>query len=74
MCDAPPFPIVEEGFNEGGTVMTSVLITASALEVGLVIIAGIIFLAMVVSALAVIIWSVAGVIQAAHGDVPHTSA
>ena len=46
--------------------MASVFIMASALEVGFVILAAVIFLAMVVAGLAVLIWSVAGVISATH--------
>ena len=46
--------------------MASVFMMASALEVGLVIIAAVIFLAMLVAGLGVLIWSVAGVISATH--------
>ena len=45
--------------------MTSVFMIASALEVGLVVLAAVIFLAMIVAAVAVIVWSVAGFITAA---------
>jgi hypothetical protein len=46
--------------------MTSVFMVSSALEIGLVIAAGAIFLAMVIAALAVIVWFVAGLGSAAH--------
>ena len=46
--------------------MISVFTIASVLEVGLVVLAAVIFLAMVVAALAVIIWSIAGVFSATH--------
>jgi hypothetical protein len=47
--------------------MTSVLIISSAaLEVGLVIAAGVIFLAMLVAVLALIIWSIAGIRSVTH--------
>jgi hypothetical protein len=46
--------------------MTSLFMTASALEVGLVIAAGVIFLAMVVAGLAVIVWSIGGFVRATH--------
>jgi hypothetical protein len=39
---------------------------ASVLEVGLFVVAAVIFLAMVVAVLAVIIWSVAGIFSATH--------
>jgi hypothetical protein len=39
---------------------------ASALEVGLVVFAAVIFLAMLVAGLAVLIWSVAGFVSATH--------
>ena len=45
--------------------MTSILVASSALEVGLVVAAGIIFLAMIVAVVAVIVWSLAGVFSAA---------
>ena len=52
--------------------MASVFVIASALEVGLVILAAAIFLTMVVAGLAVLIWSVAGVISATHqAPTPH---
>lgn len=45
---------------------------ASALEVGLVVVAAVIFLAMIVAALAVIVWSIAGVLSATHqSPAPH---
>jgi hypothetical protein len=45
---------------------------ASALEVGLVVLAAVIFLAMIVAALAVIVWSIAGVLSATHqSPAPH---
>ena len=46
--------------------MTSVFMVASALEVGLVVFAGVIFLAMVVAAVAVFVWSVTGFVSAAQ--------
>lgn len=47
--------------------MTSVLITASAFgEVVLVVAAGVIFVAMVVAAVALIVWSVGGFVRATH--------
>jgi len=46
--------------------MTSVFLIASVLEVGLVVLAAVIFLAMIVAALAVIVWSLAGVLSATH--------
>jgi len=46
--------------------MTSVFVMASALEVALVVAAAILFLAMIVAAVAVIVWSVAGVFSATH--------
>jgi hypothetical protein len=45
--------------------MTSVLM-ASVFEIGLVVFAGVVFLAMIVATLAVIVWSVAGVVRATH--------
>ena len=52
--------------------MVSVLMLASALEVGLVVLAAVIFLTMVVVGVAVLIWSVAGVISATHqSPTPH---
>ena len=46
--------------------MSSIVMIASALEVGLVLVAAVIFLAMIVAALAVIVWSIAGVLSATH--------
>ncbi len=46
--------------------MSFLFTIASVLEVGLVVVAAVIFLAMILAALAVIIWSVAGVISATH--------
>lgn len=46
--------------------MTSLLMASSALEVGLVIAAGVIFVAMVVAGLAVIVWSIGGFFRATH--------
>ena len=46
--------------------MTSVFMIASALEVGLVIVASAIFLAMVIAGLALIVWFVAGFVRATH--------
>jgi hypothetical protein len=46
--------------------MTSILMIGSALEVALVVAASVIFLAMIVAAVAVIIWAVAGVLSATH--------
>ena len=46
--------------------MTSMFMIASVLEVGLVVVAAAIFLAMVVAALAVIVWFVAGFFSATH--------
>ena len=52
--------------------MTSLFVIASVLEVGLVVAAALIFLAMVVAALAVVVWSVAGVVSATHENpAPH---
>jgi hypothetical protein len=45
--------------------MTSIVMS-SALEVGLVIAAGVIFLAMVIAAAAVLVWFVAGFVSATH--------
>jgi hypothetical protein len=61
----PPARIVKE-FDERRHPMTSVFLAASALEVGLVVIAGVIFLAMVVAAVALVVWSIAGFVRAAH--------
>lgn len=44
--------------------MTSLLMTASALEVGLVVAAGVLFAAMIVAAVALVVWSVAGFVRA----------
>ena len=46
--------------------MSSVFMVASALEVGLVIVASVIFLAMVIAGLALIVWFVAGFVRATH--------
>ena len=46
--------------------MTSIFMTASALEVGLVIAAGVIFLTIVIAVVALIVWSIAGIFSAAH--------
>jgi hypothetical protein len=46
--------------------MSSLFMIASALEVGLVVAAAVIFLTMIVAAMAVIIWFVAGLISATH--------
>jgi hypothetical protein len=46
--------------------MASVFIMASALEVGLVVFAAVIFLAMLTVGLAVLIWTVAGFASATH--------
>ena len=46
--------------------MTSIFIISSALEIGLVIAASAIFLAMVITALALVVWLVAGFVSAAH--------
>ena len=46
--------------------MTFVFMIASVLEVGLVVAAAAIFLAMIVAVLAVIIWSVGGFVSATH--------
>ena len=46
--------------------MTSIFMISSALEIGLVIAAGAVFLAMVITALALIIWLVAGFVSASH--------
>jgi len=46
--------------------VTSVFIVSSALEVGLVIAASAIFLAMVITVLALITWFVAGIVSASH--------
>jgi hypothetical protein len=44
--------------------MTTIFTIASVLEVGLVVVAAVMFLAMIVAALAAIIWSLAGVFSA----------
>ena len=46
--------------------MTSIFLTGSVLEIGLVILAGVIFVGMVVAAVAVIAWTVAGMLSATH--------
>ena len=46
--------------------MTSIVMSSSALEVGLVIAAGAIFLAMVVAVVALIVWFVGGFVSATH--------
>lgn len=46
--------------------MTSIFMISSALEIGLVIAASAVFLAMVITALALIIWLVAGFVSASH--------
>ena len=46
--------------------MTSAFIIASVLEVGLVVAAAVMFLAMIVAALAVVSWFIAGVSSATH--------
>jgi hypothetical protein len=46
--------------------MDSFFMMASALEIGLVVLAAVIFLTMVVAGLAVLIWSVVGVVSATH--------
>ncbi len=46
--------------------MTSIFMVSSALEIGLVILASAIFLAMVIAGLAVVVWLVAGVVSSAH--------
>ena len=46
--------------------MISVFMVASVLEVGLVVVAAVIFLTMIVAALAVVVWSIAGVFSAAR--------
>ena len=52
--------------------MSFLVMIASALEVGLVVLAAVIFLAMIVAALAVIVWSIAGVLSATHqSPAPH---
>jgi hypothetical protein len=52
--------------------MASVFMMASALEVGLVVLAAVIFLAMLVAGLALLIWSVAGFASATHSTpTPH---
>ena len=51
--------------------MTSLFMIASVLEVGLVIVAAAIFLAMIVTAVAVIVWAVAGVLSATHQPAAH---
>ena len=65
MRDAPPCATFKE-FNERRHPVTSVFMFSSALEVGLVVAAGAIFLAMIIAALAVVIWSVAGFVSATH--------
>jgi hypothetical protein len=46
--------------------MTSLFLASSALEIGLVVVAGAIFAAMVIAALALLVWLVAGFVSAAH--------
>jgi hypothetical protein len=61
-----------KGFNERRAPVTSVFLIASVLEVGLVIAAAVIFLTMIVAAVAAIVWLVAGLSSAAHQDpTPH---
>jgi len=46
--------------------MTTMFVIASVLEVGLVVVAAVMFLAMIVAALAVVIWAIAGFSSATH--------
>jgi fatty acid desaturase len=46
----------------------AIALIASVLEVGLVVFAAAVFLTMIVAALAVIVWSIAGVFSATHQD------
>lgn len=46
--------------------MTSIYLIASAFEITLVFAAGAIFLAMVIAAVATVVWLVAGLLSAAH--------
>jgi hypothetical protein len=46
--------------------MTTLFVIASVLEVGLVVLAAIIFLTMIVAALAVVLWVIGGVSEATH--------
>lgn len=46
--------------------MAPVLLMASAVEVALVVLAAVIFLTMVVAGVAVIVWSLAGLVSATH--------
>ena len=46
--------------------MTTIFTIASVLEVGLVVVAAVMFLAMIVAAFAVVIWAIAGLSSAAH--------
>lgn len=52
--------------NEGRAPMAPVLLMASAVEVALVVLAAVIFLTMVVAGVAVIVWSLAGLVSATH--------
>jgi fatty acid desaturase len=58
-------PTLKE-FNERRHPMTSVFLASAFGEVVLVVAAAVIFLAMILAALAVIIWFVAGFISATH--------
>jgi hypothetical protein len=46
--------------------VTTIFTIASVLEVGLVVVAAVMFLAMIVAALAVVMWFIAGVSSATH--------
>jgi hypothetical protein len=46
--------------------VTTIFTIASVLEVGLVVVAAVIFLAMIVTALALVVWAIAGFSSATH--------
>lgn len=65
LCDLPLRSTLME-FKERRYAMTSLFMLSSALEVGFVIAASAIFVAMVITVLALITWFVAGIVSASH--------
>ena len=59
------------GLQRKGAPVTTIFTIASVLEVGLVVVAAVMFLAMIVTALVVIIWSLAGVFSATRPPTAH---
>jgi nucleoside phosphorylase len=55
-------------FKERRAPVISIAMIASVLEVGLVVLAAAIFLAMIIAAFAVIVWLMAGFASATHQD------